>query len=148
MTNVDELKNSLKVSNSRIVPAIAPVFWRCSAGVRVRILSKSLRDISKSARLLATSMNRARKLLIKKSKPNAITTPILNAISDSKAPFGIIRSYTVIVNSEVVNERKFDTIAAIITWTYSHLLFRNALKNQWPERSSFSRLFSSFARIT
>ena len=46
-----------------------------------------------------------------------MTTPMLSAMSDSKAPLGIIRSYTVIVKSEVVSERKLDTIAAIITCT-------------------------------
>ena len=83
ITKVDELKNSRRDSNSLIVPAIAPVFWRCSTGVKVSILSKRRREISRSARLLATSINFALKLLIKKSKASAII-PILNAISDSK----------------------------------------------------------------
>ena len=117
MTSVEELKNSRRVSNSRIVPAMAPVFCLCSEGVSVRILSNRRREISRSARLLAVSMKRARRLLIRKSNPRAMTTPMLSAISDSKAPLGIIRSYTVIVKSEVVSERKLETIAAIITCT-------------------------------
>ena len=77
ITKVDELKNSRRVSNSRIVPAIAPVFCLCSLGVRVNILSNNLREISRSARLEAVSINRALKLLMRKSNPSAITTPIL-----------------------------------------------------------------------
>ena len=92
ITRVDELKNSRRVSNSLTVPAIAPVFRRCSEGVRVSILLNNFRDISKSARLEATSMNLALRLFIKKSKPSAIITPILRAINDSNAPLGITRS--------------------------------------------------------
>ena len=50
ITSVEELKNSRNVSNSRIVPAIAPVFCLCSFGVRVSILPNNLREISRSAR--------------------------------------------------------------------------------------------------
>ena len=71
---------------------MAPVFCLCSTGVSVNILSNNLREISRSALFEAVSINLALRLLIKKSKPSAITTPILNAIRDSKAPFGIILS--------------------------------------------------------
>ena len=115
-TKVDELKNSRSVSNSRMVPAMAPVFCLCSLGVKVRILSNKRLEISRSAFFEAVSINLARKLLIRKSNPRAIITPILKAINDSNAPFGIILSYTVIVKSAVVSDKKLDTIAAIITW--------------------------------
>ena len=92
ITNVEELKNSRKVSNSRIVPAIAPVFCLCSVGVSVSILSNNLLEISRSARFDAVSTKLALKLLIRKSNPKAITTPMLKAIRDSNAPFGITLS--------------------------------------------------------
>ena len=82
----------------------------------MRILSNKRLEISRSAFFEAVSINLARKLLIRKSNPRAIITPILKAINDSNAPFGIILSYTVIVKSAVVSDKKLDTIAAIITW--------------------------------
>ena len=59
ITRVEELKNSRNVSNSRTVPAIAPVFCRCSSGDNRNIRSNKRREITKSALFEATSINLA-----------------------------------------------------------------------------------------
>ena len=91
-TRVAEVKNSRSESNSLTTLATAPEFWFPASRRSVRILSKTMRDIRESARLLARSIKLARNDLVIKSKPSAIITPIDSAIRDSIASLGTTRS--------------------------------------------------------
>ena len=91
-TNVAEVKNSLSVSNSRTMLAIAPDFCRRLSSFIDRILSKIRRDMRASARFPALSTNCALSVLMMKSNPSAIRTPMVSAISDSIASLGTTRS--------------------------------------------------------
>ena len=84
-TKVADVKKSLRLSNSLTVLAKAPDLSFLVAKFMVINWLKINRDILASALFPALSMKLALNILIKKSKPKAISTPIVSAIKDSIA---------------------------------------------------------------
>ena len=49
---MDELKNSRRVSNSRMVPAMAPVFCLCSAGAYGFVMASNYNSRGRAAEIM------------------------------------------------------------------------------------------------
>lgn len=126
---------SRTASNARRLAANEPAeAGRCSMrmpSTRSMIKEESLT----SARLLARSTKRPRRVRSTKSPSSTTTTPAASTHSVSNAWLGTTRSYTFMMNSGIATANRLVRNAASSTSRYRPAFSAITPQNQWPRRT-------------